>query len=146
MDDVAFLDANILVYAANKDSPYHANAKGVIKRVNSGEIQACLSSQVLAEFYATATNPKKIGQPLRPEEAAEAVKGYLESDIPKLYPKESTLRLTLELAKRYQVRGLDYFNAQIVATMLENRVRTIYTANEEDFERFEEIEAVNPLR
>ena len=26
MDDLVFLDTNILIYAANEDSPYHANA------------------------------------------------------------------------------------------------------------------------
>jgi len=30
--------------------------------------------------------------------------------------------------------------------MLENGVNMIYTTNERNFERFEEIEAVNPLR
>jgi len=146
MDDIAFLDANILVYAANEDSPYHANALDIIERVNSGELRACVSPQVLVEVYATVTNPKKMSQPLSPDEAAEAINGYLESDIPKLYPKENTLRLTLELAERYQVSGLDIFDAQIVATMLENRVKTICTVNEADFRRFEGLEIANPLR
>lgn len=146
MDDLALLDANILVYAVNEDSPYHTTAKNVIQSINSGKLAACLSCQVLAEFYATVTNPKKVRQPLSPEEASEAIEGYLESDISKLHPNETTLRLTLELAKRYQVTGLDIFDAQIVATMVQNRIKTIYTANEQDFNRFEEIEAVNPLR
>ncbi len=146
MNDLVFLDANILIYAANEDSPYHANARDIIERVNSGELKACVSSQVLAEFYAVVTNPKKMSQPLSPDEAAEAINGYLESNIPKLYLRESTLRLTLELAMRYQVRGLDIFDTQIVATMLENRVKTIYTVNEADFRRFEGIEIANPLK
>jgi len=145
MDDIAFLDTNILVHAANEDSPYHANAKGITEKVNGGEVSACLSPQVLAEFYATVTNPKKVRQPLSVEEATEAVEGYLESDIPKLYSKKGTLRLTLELARSYQLRGLDIFDAQIVATMVENRIKTIYTANEKDFRRYKEIEVINPL-
>lgn len=146
MDGIVFLDANILVYAANKDSPYHADAKRVIEQINAGEIASCLSSQVLAEFYATVTSPKKMSQPLNSREAAEAVEGYLESHITKFYIRENTMMLALELTKRYRIRGLGFFDAQIVATMLENGVRTIYTANEEDFRRFEEIEVVNPLK
>jgi hypothetical protein len=145
MDDIAFIDTNILVYAANEDSPYHSDAKGVIERINSGELRACVSLQVLVEFYATVTNPRKVRQPLSTKEATEAVEGYLESDIPKLYTKKDTLRLTLELARSYQVRGLDIFDAQIVATMVENRVKAIYTANEEDFRRYKEIAIINPL-
>jgi len=146
MDDLTFLDTNILVYAANEDSPYHARAKEVIQRVNRGKLAACLSSQVLSEFYATVTNPKKVSQPLRPAEAAEAVEGYLTSSIPKLHPDENTVALTLELAKRYQITGLDIFDAQIVATMVQNRIKTLYTANEDDFTGFVEIKTINPLR
>jgi hypothetical protein len=146
MADIAFLDTNILVYAANEDSPYHAKAKSLIQSINSGRVSACLSWQVLVEFYATVTSPRRLSQPLSPNQAIEAIKGYLESDIPRFGPDETTLILTLGLAERYKVTGLDIFDAQIVATMLRNKVKTIYTANEEDFKRFVEIEAVNPLR
>jgi len=146
MDGLTFLDTNILVYAANEDSPYHTKASGVIQSINSGKLAACVSCQVLAEFYATVTNPKKVRLPLTPEQAFEAIEGYLESDIPKLHPNAATFRLTLELAKRYGVTGLDIFDAQIVATMVQHKIRTLFTANEEDFTRFVEIEAVNPLR
>jgi predicted nucleic acid-binding protein len=145
MDNIALLDTNILVHAANEDSPYHADAKSVIERINSGELKACLSGQILAEFYATLTNPKKVRQPLSVKEGALAIEGYLESDILKLYPRRDTLKLTLELVRSYQVKGLDIFDAQIVATMVENKIKTIYTANEKDFRRYKEIEVINPL-
>jgi len=145
MAEPVFLDANILVYAANEDSPYHAKAKAVIWSVNDGDLLACLSTQVLAEFYATVTNPKQVARPLKPAEAVEAVEGYLDSDILQLAPNEGTLRLTLELAKQHQVVGLDIFDVQIVATMLQNGVGTIYTANVSDFMKYSEIETVNPF-
>jgi predicted nucleic acid-binding protein len=63
-----------------------------------------------------------------------------------LYPKESTLRLTLDLVNHYQLKSLDFFDAQIVATMLDNGISTIYTVNEQDFAIFEEIKAVNPFK
>jgi len=33
-----------------------------------------------------------------------------------------------------------------VATMVQNRIKTIYTANEDDFTGFVEIKTINPLR
>ncbi|MBI4596607.1 MAG: PIN domain-containing protein [Candidatus Tectomicrobia bacterium] len=145
MDGTIFLDTNILIYAANEDSVYHKQAMDVINMVNTREIRACVSPQILAEFYATVTNPKKIEHPLNPDEASDAIGAYLDSDIQKLYPKASTLKLTMELAERYKIRGLDIFDTQIVAAMLENKIKTIIKANEADFSKFKEIETVNPL-
>ncbi len=146
MADIAFLDTNLLIYAANEDSLHHTAATDLISRVNSGELKVCLSPQILAEFYATVTNPKKVKYPLTSKEAVEAINGYFESDIVKLYPSEDTVKSTFEIAQRYRVKGLDIFDAQIVALMLENKINTIYTANVSDFQRFKEIAAINPLQ
>ncbi|MBM3149679.1 MAG: PIN domain-containing protein [Chloroflexi bacterium] len=145
MAEPVFIDTNILVYASNEDSLHHAKAKAVIQSINDGDLPACLSTQVLAEFFATVTNSRKVARPLKPGQAAEAVEGYLDSDILKLAPNEDILRLTLALAEQHQVIGPDIFDAQIVATMLQNRVRTIYTANTDDFKKYSEIKTVNPL-
>jgi hypothetical protein len=146
MNTLVFLDSNLLVYAVNKDSPFYTAARTVIGMVNAGRLQVCLSPQVLGEFYATVTNPRKLGRALAPEEAAHVLERVLVADIvAKIYPGRSTLGLTLDLARRYELRGADFFDAQIVATMLDNEVTTIYTANEKDFARFEEIEAINPF-
>jgi predicted nucleic acid-binding protein len=147
MNAPTFLDTNLIVYAINKDSPYYARATALMEAVGEGELEICLSLQVLGELYATATNPKKVEKALTPEEAVMVIEGLLRADtILKLYPKQETLRLTLDLVKRYQLKSLDFFDAQIVATMLDNGVTTIYTANEDDFAIFEEITAVNPFK
>jgi predicted nucleic acid-binding protein len=49
-----------------------------------------------------------------------------------------------ELAEKHGVTGADVFNLQLVATMLENGVRRIYTFHRDDFERFGELEVVTP--
>ncbi|HAV10257.1 MAG TPA: hypothetical protein DCX22_01375 [Dehalococcoidia bacterium] len=140
-----FLDTNLLIYAINEDSPWHSAAVALIDKINTGEVQACLSPQVLAEFYATVTNSKKVKHALTADEAVATVDGYIDSDILKLYPGEGTMKHTYEIAQRYRTKGLDIYDAQIVALMLENDVTTIYTANLSDFKRFKDIVAVNPL-
>jgi predicted nucleic acid-binding protein len=49
-----------------------------------------------------------------------------------------------DLAEKHGVTGADIFDLQLVATMLENGVRRIYTFNREDFERFAELEVIMP--
>ena len=145
MDGRVFLDTNILVYAADIDSISHAAAATLLIKINTGHLKPCISLQILCEFYATVTNARKFRHPLSPSEATGIVTGYLESDILLLYLKNNTIKLTLDMAIRYKISGLDVFDTQIVATMLENGVGTIYTANISDFKQYAEITAVNPL-
>lgn len=146
-DETAFLDTNILVYAVETDNPLHKRATALMNKVNTGELAICLSPQIMGELYSTITNPRKIRKACPLDEAVDIVKSLWESDtILKIYPKQETLDLTLDLVKRYQLKSLDFFDAQIVATMLDNGVTTIYTVNEDDFAIFKEIKAVNPFK
>ena len=44
-----------------------------------------------------------------------------------IHPKESTIKLAVELARDLRLRRWDFFDAQIAATMMENGVKKIYT-------------------
>ncbi len=141
-----FLDTNILVYATNEDSSYHFIAKKIIDQANNGNLHAFVSHQVLSELYSTITNLKRVENPLSPEDAYDAVKRFLDSEtISKIYPKETTLDRALRLAKENNIKAQDFFDVLIVATMLDNGIDTIYTANEDDFKRYEEITVYNPF-
>jgi len=145
-DEMAFIDTNILVYALDSKSPFHLRAIDFVDRASRGELKMRISPQVVGELYATITNPKKASHPLSPNEATDVIKSIWETgNIRKIFPKQETLELTLDLVKRYQLKSLDFFDAQIVATMLDNGVSTIYTVNKDDFAVFEEIKAINPL-
>ncbi|MEK9148961.1 MAG: TA system VapC family ribonuclease toxin [Candidatus Desantisbacteria bacterium] len=147
IDNAIFIDANILVYSIDKDSPYHKDTRALIDKMDNEQLSTCLSPQVLGEFYATITNPKKIKKPLTPNKAAEIVERFLEADtVKKIYPQDTTLQTTLDLVQCYQIKALDFFDAYIVATMLDNGVKKIYTANDKDFAIFKEIEVVNPFK
>ncbi len=142
-----FLDTNILVYAINKDSPYHVIARGILDDANNGNLRAFVSPQVLSELYATLTNRSRIENPLIPEDAYDVVRGLLDSEtIEKVYPKETTLNRGLLLARENNVKAQDFFDVLIVATMLDNDIDTIYTANENDFSKYKEINVYNPFR
>jgi predicted nucleic acid-binding protein len=58
-------DTTILVYAYNKSSPNQKQASKILKQALKGEIDVCLTSEVIYEFYAVITNPKRVECPLR---------------------------------------------------------------------------------
>ncbi len=142
-DEFIFLDTNIIVYAVDSRSPFHHRAISLIKRAE--KLRFCISPQVVAEFYSVITNPKRVESPLDPEGAVNlAEQVWTVWPFFKIFPQDSTLEVTLELVKRYQLRALEFFDAHIVATMIENDVATICTANAQDFNKFGEIRVMTP--
>ncbi len=139
-------DTNILIHAANAASPLHTQAKRLRDQAVEGFIDACLTPQVLWEFYAVMTNPTRVTHPLAPHEASREVQTYLEADrLTIIMPRHTTLQRTAELLRRARVTGRRIFDVYLAATMLDHNVRVIYTQNTKDFAHFREIQAVNPF-
>lgn len=140
------LDTNILVYASNADAPHHAQAVALRERARRGEFRACISLQNLSEFYAVITDPRRVTNPDSPEIATAKVREYLEARfIRKLWITPPVLRRMIALAEKYGVTRQNVFDTLLVATMIENEVYKIYTANDDDFNTYEEIVAVSPF-
>ena len=143
---MVLLDTNILVYARDSESPFFKKAKEIVYKARRGELEACISLQNLSEFYAIVTNPKQVQNPLTSQEAKKDVEEYLfYSNIKKLSVKESTVKLAIELAEKYSITKQHIYDTQLVATLIENRVKKIITMNTDDFSVFNEIEAENPF-
>jgi predicted nucleic acid-binding protein len=139
------LDTNILVYAADTTSPFHTAARTLRDKGLKGRFLLCVAPQVLLEFFAVITSAKRVTTPLSPSEAITEIKKYLKaSKILKIYPKEDVLERTLELVKTYEVKRQEIFDLQLVATMLSNGVKRMYTYNTDHFSKFTEIEVLTP--
>ncbi len=146
MSGKIFLDTNILVYAIDELSPFHKKAKEVRDKASEGEIKGCISFQVLTEFYSAVTNPNN-KSPLSPKKAKEEIKNYLRNGfIAKLPIKEKTIRKMIDLAEKKEIKGQNIYDVQIIATMLNNGVKMIYTNNDKDFRKFKEIKVINPFQ
>lgn len=147
IDDLCLLDTNILVYATDIDSPFYQKDKDVRDNTHRGRIKGCVALQVLTEFYSVVTNPRKNKKPLSPVQARKEIENYLKSPtIFKIFIKATTIEKMVELAEKYETKGQNVYDLQLTATMLDNGVRKIYTANEKDFVIFKEIETVNPFK
>lgn len=139
-------DANILVHAHASRSPFHAAARQLINQAADGELDACLAPQVLCEFFAVITNERLFTPALSPKEASrQAVLYWTQSRFQKVVPKETTLEKLFGLLERHPVREQRIFDAFLVATMLDNGVRIIYTQNIKDFVIYPELQVINPL-
>ena len=146
-NEPSLIDSNILVFSHNIASPFQERAKELLFLVLNGEIKGVLSPQNLLEFYSVITNPKRVEKPLLIADVSFLVDEYLTSgDISFIYPKEGTSSRAFSLARKYQIRKADIFDTYLIATMLDNDVKIIYTDNDKHFRIFEEIKVINPFK
>lgn len=145
-DDVVLFDTNILVYSYDVNSPNHKIAKKLRDAVNEGKLKAAIAPQNLLELYSTITNVAKNKNPVSQKEAVLEIKKFLISPFELIVPLGDEIGIVFHLIKDKNLRSRRIFDVYLVATMLSNGIKTIYTANERDFEMFAEIKAVNPFK
>jgi len=143
--DRVAVDANVLVYAVYRDTPQHAASRAWLEGAGRGEVELCLTSQVLAEFFAIVTNSKRVSDPRTPEEAVAAIEAVLALPGATMLtvPPLVTSRW-LEMLRQRPVRGGAVFDLQLIATIAANGVGRICTFNHADFEGFPGLEVVTP--
>jgi predicted nucleic acid-binding protein len=142
---VILLDTNILVHATGAQSPRHVKAKELRDHAAAGQFEACIAAQILTEFYAVVTDPRRFQPALTPGQAQRELRTYLSSALKLIVPKEMTLTRMLNLLASRSVRGGRIFDVFLAATMLDNGVQRIYTENIDDFKGITGIDAVNPF-
>jgi predicted nucleic acid-binding protein len=103
----AFLDTNILVYAIETKGPHPEKSEIALALLRSGD--ACLSTQVLGEFYRAVTSPRR-ARPLTHLEAVAWVQLWKRHDVRPI--TVAHVDLALELTNRYRI---GYYDALILA-------------------------------
>ncbi len=97
------------------------------------------------EFYSLITNRRRIVVPYTATEALEAISALLALPGIRLLPTPArAVAGWMALLQRHPVTGRDVFDLQLVATMLANNIRRIYTFNIVDFEVFPELTVTAP--
>jgi len=139
------IDTNILVYANNKDSPFHAVCKAIVEKAINGEIEATVAIQNLIELYAVITDKRRVEHPLSPTKAKELIEFYKGSNIRIIAPMHHTIDTITKLIEKYSPKSQSIFDYFLVATMLDNGIYGIYTADSEHFKHFDSIKIINLL-
>lgn len=140
------LDTTILVHAYNKSSPHQTRASKILENAIKGEIDACISSQVLYEFFAVMTNPKRVEKPLQLDEAADiCTELWACPEIEKVNPTLLAPKEVFKLAKEMNLSKGRIFDCVLAVNAKENNIEAIYTENVVDFEDYRFVKTVNPL-
>jgi len=138
------VDANILLYAHDAGSAYHASACRWLESTFSGDETVGLPWAVVLAFLRVGTNPRlrKDGPTL--DEAVSIIAGWLNRPtIALLNPGEKHWPILRELMTKGQVRGPLVTDAHLAALAIEHGATLATT--DRDFARFPGLKFFNPL-
>lgn len=133
----AFLDTNVLIYAAagHRDEPKkNARAWALLEAANFG-----LSGQVLAEFYSNVT--KKLAVPLSVADATVWIDRLCEAPI--VAVDADLVREGVRHSQRYKI---NYWDGAILAAAERLGAPVLYTEDLSHDQVYGTVKAVNPFR
>jgi predicted nucleic acid-binding protein len=75
--DRALVDTNVLVYSAYPSAVQHTDSRALVESAKDPAAGLCVFPQILAEFFAVVTNPKRVTPPKTAEEGLQAIEQFL---------------------------------------------------------------------
>jgi len=139
------LDTNVLIYATLTGDPRHAKARAALAQRHRAEVELFVSVQNLAEMYPNLTGPKN-QPPDSPELAREKIRSLARLRGLTVLPLTlETAQLALDLCVAAGVTRQSYFDRQLAALMIREKIPLILTENVKDFTGIEGITPVNPF-
>lgn len=145
MNNSGAIDSNIFIYALNEQADQHNSAKKFLRQ--QSKFHFFVTPQNILEIFNVVTDSKKFPSPLTPKNAQSSVKSIVDQDSCSLvFPSDNTWEITLKLALKYNIMGKQkIYDCYLAATLLENNIEILYTANTEDFAAFPFLRTQNPL-
>lgn len=138
------VDANILLYAADSQSPHHSVSAEWLTSALNGTERVGLPWQSLGAFLRIITHPRVAAAPLSAAAAQAHVDRWLAADPAWVPPAtERTALAYAKLAVKHRVTGNLVPDAQLAALALEFGVAVV--SADSDFARFPEVRWINPL-
>ena len=135
----------ILVYSVYPSAAQHAASRALVESARDPAAGLCVFPQILAEFFAVVTNPKRVTPPKTAEEALQAIEQFLALPGLTLLPLPAdVVTRWVALVRARPVRGGEVFDVQAAAAMLGHGIGTVFTYNGDDFKGFPGITAREP--
>jgi predicted nucleic acid-binding protein len=132
----AFVDTNILVYAAEEKTP--RERKTSIARELMLQPGLHLSVQVINEFIANARHPRKLALPREREK--RWLQGWLQRPVASI--TRETVIQALAIHARY---GISHWDSLIVSSALETGCKIIYSEDMNHGQDYAGAKVVNPF-
>jgi toxin-antitoxin system PIN domain toxin len=139
------VDANILVFAVNRSSPFHRPAVAWLTDRLNGPSRVGLPWQSLVAFIRVVTHPRAFRQPISPEVAWARVADWLaapSSWIPA--PTDRHGEVLGALIRTHHLAGNLVPDAALAALAIEHGLEVC--SADTDFARFHEIHWTNPIQ
>ena len=138
IDDLVFVDTNVLVYAYDETERTRGPVAQRIVRDLWGSGRGVLSTQVLQEFYAVAT--KKIPKPLSRLTARELVADFSQWSVVNTDPL-----LIVSASKLEEDHSLAWWDALIISAALRSGAATLLSEDLQHGRRFGRVTIRNPF-
>jgi toxin-antitoxin system PIN domain toxin len=141
---VILVDANILIYAVDADSPRHRVARRWLEETLSGSTAVGLPWSVLLAFLRVTTRGGVLRKPLRAERALDYVDSWLAQPyVSAVGPGPGHWAVLRNLLRTTGLAGNLTSDAHLAALAIE-RGAPLYSTDH-DFRRFPGVEHVDPL-
>ena len=140
-------DTNVLIYAADEDSPFHGSCRDSVLQARDDPSPAFLTWNVCYEFLRVTTHARASVSPWTPGKAWDFLEALLESpgfDL-LLATQRHAAVLAQTLTELPDVRGNLFHDLQTAVLMREHGISRICT-RDTDFHRFPFLTVVDPMR
>jgi toxin-antitoxin system PIN domain toxin len=137
------VDANILLYAVDRASPFHVSSRTWLESSLNGHRRIAIPWQSLIAFLRIATNPRATSSPLSTAEAWGFIDDWLDAPatwVPE--PGRGHRDILRRLVRELDLRANLVSDAVLAALCLEHGLSIV--SADSDFARFREIEWINP--
>ena len=139
------LDANLLLYAVNKDAPLHAKAKAWLETTLAGRATVAFSWNVILAFVRLTTRPGLFRNALSPERAFDLVAAWLDQPSATVVsPGPRHLAILRGLLTSLGTGGNLTSDAHLAALAIEQNAELC--SCDTDFARFPGLHWRNPLK
>lgn len=139
------VDANLLIYAVNRDAPLNRKARLWLESALSGAETVAFSWNVLLAFVRLTTRPGLFRNSLPVEVALDFAASWLDqSSATIVHPGPQHLRILRELIQPLGTGGNLTSDAHLAAIAIEHGAE-LYSADA-DFARFQGLKWRNPFR
>ncbi len=138
------LDANILIYATDRTSPFHVRSASWLAQTLEGDLRVAIPLQTVGAFVRITTNPRASRQPLTVDQAWAVVNSWFAAPtvwVPAT--SQRTVRILGDLMLRHHLGSGMTTDSQLAALAIEHGVSIV--SADSDFARFPEVVWVNPL-
>jgi uncharacterized protein len=142
---VILVDANVLIYAIDADSPHHEAARRWLEDALSGTTPVGLAWIVILAFLRLTTRSGILKRPLPPERAMAFVDEWLAQPyVRTVSPGEGHWAILRKLLRDSGTAGNLTSDAHLAAVALE--IGASVCSTDADFGRFPGVERISPLR